>query len=347
MQYFIKYLEQYNRDIQSVLNKFFSEQKREVATIAPIAGRMVDDFRDFLDGGKKLRGALVMLGYEMFGGKNRETGFLASLVIEIIHASLLIHDDFMDQDDLRRSKHTMHKKYARIGGEHYGASMAINIGDEGLFMATHLLNNLDLPKTRLSLATKFLSRLLMETGLGQALDISYEAHGNLTEKDVLRIHRYKTAEYTISGPISLGAILAGADENRIQAIKDYGIPIGTAFQLRDDELGMFSTEEELGKSVDSDLREAKITILIVKAFENAKGENLIFLKNAYGNPNLSGKEIERVREIIRNSGALDYSKSLSRKYIEDGKKFVPKVTADAKYQRFLEELADFVVNRES
>ncbi|OGE16239.1 hypothetical protein A3F00_02645 [Candidatus Daviesbacteria bacterium RIFCSPHIGHO2_12_FULL_37_11] len=361
MQTFLKYLEEYNHNIQPVIDKFFSDQKKEVIKIAPIAGAMIDDFKDFLEGGKKLRGCEVLLGYEMFGGKDHKTGLLASLVIEIIHASLLIHDDFMDQDDLRRGKPTMHKKYsAHISGvdkdtldmelkdrmNHYGASMAINIGDEGLFLASYLLNNLNLPRDRLSKATQFLSLFLMETGIGQALDISYKKK-IFSEEDVLRVHRYKTAEYTISGPISLGAILAGADEKSLKAIKDFGIPIGIAFQLRDDELGMFSTEEELGKPVDSDIRESKVTILIVKAFENAKGEDLKFLKYAFGNQNLSEKDMERVRKIIRSSSSLDYSKRLSGKYVDDGKKFIPKLTLDPKYQNLLSELADFATVRKN
>lgn len=345
MKYFIKYLEQYNNDIQPVINKFFQDQKKEVAKIAPIAGKIVDDFKDFLEGGKKLRGCEVLLGYEMFGGNDRKAGLLTSLVIEIIHASLLIHDDFMDQDDLRRGRPTMHKKYAQYGGEHYGASMAITIGDEGFFLANYLLNSLELPLVRLSKATKFLSQILMGTGLGQALDISYEASGKLTEEDVLHVHRYKTAEYTISEPISIGAILAGADEKKLKAIKDFGIPLGIAFQIRDDEMGMFSTEEALGKPVDSDLRESKVTILIVKAFEKAVGEDLRFLKYAFGNKNLSIKEVERVREVIRKNGALEYSQKLCKKYVENGKKLIPQITSDPKYQKLLLELADFVVER--
>ena len=347
MQTFFKYLEDYNRDIQPIIDKFFYEKKREVKKIAPVAGQMIDDFKEFFEGGKKLRGCEILLGYEMFGGENRKTGLLASLVIEIIHASLLIHDDFMDQDDLRRGKPTMHKKYSKNHNTHYGASMAINIGDEGLFLASYLLNSLDLPKERLSKATQFMSQFLMETGLGQALDISYERQKRFTEEDVLRVHTYKTAEYTISGPISLGAILAGADEKYLKAIKDFGIPVGIAFQLRDDELGIFSTEEVLGKPVDSDLRESKVTILIVKAFENAAGGDLKFLKYAFGNPNLAEEVVDRVREIIRQCGALDYSKRLSRKYVDDGKKFIPKISKDPKYQKLLEELADFSIKREN
>ena len=187
----------------------------------------------------------------------------------------------------------------------------------------------------------------METGLGQALDISYEAEKRFSEEDVLRVHRYKTAEYTIPGPISVGAILAGASEDQLKAIKDLGIPLGIVFQLRDDELGMFSTEEELGKPVDSDLRESKVTILIVKAFEKAQGKDLEFLKYAFGNKNLTRKEVEKVREIIRTTGALEYSQKLSRKLAEGGKKFIPLINKNPKFQKILLELVDFVIERGS
>lgn len=347
MKVFERYLKKYNQDINPVIDDFFAETKKKVTSIAPLTGQMVDDYKEFLMGGKKLRGCGILLGYEMFGGRNKGQGLLASLTIEIIHAFLLIHDDIMDRDKLRRGRPTMHIKYAKEHGEHYGISMAIDVGDEGIFLAYNLLNSLDLPRERLSKATQFLSHLLMETGLGQALDITYEVEKRFTEEDVLKVHRYKTAEYTIPGPISIGAILAGAREAQLQDIKDFGIPVGIAFQLRDDELGMFSTEEELGKPVDSDLRESKVTILIVKAFELAKGEDLNFLKYAHGNKNLTVKEVERVRKIIKDTGALEYSQKLSRKLVEDGKKFIPRITYNPKYQQLLSELADFTIERQS
>jgi geranylgeranyl diphosphate synthase, type I len=347
MSQFVKYLEDYNNDLKPVLDEFFQEKKEEVSKITPLAGQIADDYKEFLEGGKKLRGCEILLGYEIFGGKEKKQGLLASLVIEIIHSFLLIHDDIMDQDDLRRGKPTMHKKYAKEHGDHFGLSLAMDIGDEGGFLAMRLLNSLDLPRERLSIATEFLSKLLMETGLGQALDISYEAEKRFTEESVLQVHRYKTAEYTIPGPISIGAILAGADEKKLKAIKDFGIPIGIAFQIRDDELGMFSTEEELGKPVDSDLRENKVTLLIVKAFESAKGEDLEFLQYAYGNKNLKPEEVEKVREIIKRVGALGYSQKVSRDLVGEGKKFIPEITDDPEYQDLLTELADFVIERNS
>src|SRR3989344_2562700 len=288
MNTFLDFISRYNTDLKPVLEEAFNKESKRLGEIVPMAAVMAEDYKHFLEGGKKLRGSEIFLGYQIFGGKDIKQGLLASLVIEIIHSFLLIHDDFMDQDDLRRGEPTMHKKYAKDHGDHYGESMAVNIGDEGSFFAMRLLNSLDLPRERLSKASEFLRGMLFEVGIGQALDITYENEGEFLEDKVMKVHRYKTAEYTIPGPLTIGAILAGIDDPKIlQAIKDFGIPIGIAFQIWDDELGMFSSEEELGKPVDSDIKEGKLTLLIVKAMEKATGEDLEFLKSNYGQENLS------------------------------------------------------------
>lgn len=347
MKNFIGYLFKYNKDLSLVINSVFDRETEAIGKIAPFTGRMAEDYKAFLSGGKKLRGSEIYLGYKIFGGSKTWDGLVASLTIEIIHSFLLMHDDIMDEDPLRRGQPTMHRKYAKQYGNHYGLSTAMNLGDEGVFFAYRVLNSLDLPRERLSQATEFLSQVLLEVGIGQALDITYEAQKKFTEEDVLRVHRYKTAEYTISGPLSVGAILAGAREKVLKPIKDFGIPVGIAFQLRDDELGMFSTEEVLGKPVDSDLREGKVTLLFVKAFEWAKGDDRKFLKYAHGNKNLKPAEVERARRIIKDCGSLEYSQKRSRELVEEGKKFIPKITKDPKYQRLLSELADFVIERKS
>lgn len=355
MSQFLDFINQYNSDLQPILDKVFETEAKRLGKIVPMASVMALDYKHFLEGGKKLRGCEIFLGYKMFlpagrqvGGKDLKQGLLASLVIEIIHSFLLIHDDFIDSDDLRRGQPTMHKKYAQNHGQRYGESMAINLGDEGMFFAISLLNSLDLPRERLSKATQFLGQMLFEVGVGQALDITYEKEKEFSEEKVLRVHRYKTAEYTVPGPLTLGAILAGVSDSKVlQAIKDFGIPVGIAFQLRDDELGMFSTEEELGKPVDSDIKEGKLTLLIVKALENAKGSDLEFLKKAYGSKNLSSEEIERIRQIIKKTGALEYSQKKSRELVSDGKKFISEITDNPKYQKLLEELADFCIERNS
>ena len=347
MDKFVKYIIKYNKDLDPVIDQVFDRDKKRLSQIAPVVEQFADDYKHFLKGGKKLRGSEIFLGYKMFGGKSKKMGLMASLVIEIVHSFLLIHDDFMDGDALRRGEPTMHKKYAKKYGDHFGESMAIDIGDEGCFLAFKLLNSLKLPRERLSKATQFFSDLLLEVGAGQALDLMYEEEKNLLEETVLRIHRYKTAGYTISGPLSIGALLAGASKKVLKPLEKFGIPVGVAFQIRDDELGMFSTEEQLGKPVDSDLKEGKITLLMVKALELARGDDKKFLKYAHGNQHLTLKEVERARQIIKDTGAYNYSHNKGRQLVEEGNKFIPQITKNKKDQEILGLLADFMIERKS
>lgn len=347
MNTFSKFLQNYNKSINPVIEKIFDNEKSKFEKISPLAAEFIEDYKNFSLGGKKLRGAEILLGYQMFGGKNNQQALLASSVIEIAHSFLLIHDDIIDQDSLRRGNPTMHKKYSTKFGDHFGMSLAIVVGDEGNFLAYKTLNSLKLDPTYINQSAKLLSELLMEVGLGEALDITYEKEKRYTEQDVLLVHRYKTANYTISGPLSLGAILAGAKEDALSAILKFGIPVGTAFQLRDDELGMFSTEDQIGKPVDSDLKEGKVTLLIIKAKEKASLKEREFLNYAHGNPNLTSKDTQRVRKIMIETRALEYSQTASRKLVEEGKRFIPKVTKNKKFQKLLSKLADYVIERDS
>lgn len=343
----ISALRAYNEEVEPIFRKIFTEERKRVVKIAPFAGEMMDEYLHYVLRGKKLRGFEIILGYEMFGGTDKETALIASTVIEIVHSFFLMHDDVMDNDPIRRGEPTIHEKYGKVYGAHYGRSVAITLGDEGCFLAFRILNSLDLPAERIQKASRFLSEALFDVGLGEALDVTYEQLGRFKENDVLDIHRYKTAEYTIPAPITMGAILAGYEGKSLESIKQFGIPVGIAFQLRDDELGLFSTEEELGKPVDSDLRQGKVTLLYVKAMENAGEHEGIILDLAHGYKNLSLEQVEKVRSIVKKTGALEYSQKFSRKLVEEGKQFIPQITDDKYYQDMLVQLADFVIERNS
>ena len=163
------------------------------------------------------------------------------------------------------------------------------------------------------------------------------------------VHLYKTANYTITGPLRYGAILADVSSRseRFKSLELYGTPVGIAFQLRYDELGMFSSEEKLGKPVDSDLREGKNTLLFSKAFENGRREEVRFLKHAHGNKKLTPEDVATAREIIVRTGALEFSQMESRRLVQEGKKYIPQITSDGHFQELLTVLADYVIERQS
>lgn len=347
MKDFISFLSQYNEEVLPVVEDFFSKEKQEEVLVDPQFSKMIDDYQDFLTGGKKLRGSLIKLGYEMFGGTDLKLALRASLFVEIVHAFFLIHDDIMDQDVLRRNKPTMHIRYSKEYGEHFGVSAALNLGDIGVFLAYKLLALLDTSSEIKNRIAALMSQVFLEVGLGQTLDISFEKQKKLNEEDVIKIHRYKTADYTISAPLAMGALLAGVDRYYLEKIKNFGIAVGIAFQIRDDELGLLSTEEELGKPVGSDFKEGKITLLIVKALEHSSPEDQKFFRYTHGNQHLTNEEVDKVRRIIQEGGALDYSQKTAREFVEKGKGYIPDVTNDPYYRKLLTELADFVIERKS
>lgn len=347
------YLKDYIKKTTPVLDEFFAEKAKEATAISPIVAEMLRIYRKFM-GGKNIRGALTKLGYECFGGKNGKAILKASLMVEITHSFLLMHDDIMDRDVLRRSAPTVHvqyedlhsKRYKKGEANHYGLCMAIDIGDTGFVLSHLLLADSSFPDgTKIKVLRRF-EEILLDTAFGQALDVNYEYFKEVDEDDVLRVHRYKAANYTITGPLQYGALFAKMSEKKIGKIEKYGLPVGIAFQLRDDELGLLADEETLGKPIGSDVKENKNTILKIKALEWAKGKERKFLEGAYGNSNLNGKEFKQVQEITRKTGALAYSQKLSRRLVEKGKRFVPQITSDPKFQDTLYRMADFMIERE-
>jgi len=141
--------------------------------------------------------------------------------------------------------------------------------------------------------------------------------------------------------------LAGATDEEIKKIEPFGQPVGIAFQIRDDELGLFSNEKSLGKPIGSDVKENKNTLLHLKALKKAKGEDKEFLEYAYGNRDLTDEEVERVREITIRTGAFEYSQKTGWGLVEEGKKYIDKITKDPYHQKLLASFADFMMERKS
>ena len=353
----ISHLKEYISEVSPYLEEFFQKQRINAAKISPIAEDMVARFEDFI-GGKRLRGSLTKLGYEIFGGKPTNDIYKASAIIEIIHGFGLMHDDIMDEDELRRKKPTMHIQYENLHADKYsdskrdqklfGTSMALNVGDLGPFYANLIIEDTDFaPEIKMGFL-KRLSEIVIQTVHGQGLDVSSEQDNKPDEDTVMDIHKFKTAFYTISGPLQYGAILAGADTSdpRYQALEEFGIPVGIAFQLRDDELGMFSKSEKFGKPIYSDLRQGKNTVLFAKAFENASAEQLEILEAAHGNPDVTEEDLQKVNQILEDTGAVEYSQEISWDLVAQGKEHVSQITDNPEHKEMLDLVADFVVSRD-
>jgi len=306
---------------------------------------------------KRLRSSFIFYGYKLLGGKDEKSAIQAAMSMELVHTALLIHDDFMDQDDTRRGQPTTHKYFEKIHKEnrwrfdpkHYGESMAVTAGDIALLDGYEILGHSLFPD---NLKIKSLNRMLrgvINTGLGQAFDVSLEASGSASKKDILDLHYAKTAIYTYENPLHVGAILAGANENDLEIISKYAIPGGIAFQIQDDILGLYGNPEKTGKPAHSDLMQGKMTLLIIKAFEMGSPNQIKLLKKIWGKRNLTEDEANIARKIIKQTGSLDYSRKISIKYAKKAQKAIPEMIKrrwDKKAINYLDGIAQYMVERE-
>lgn len=340
---FEDYLKVAAHQVDQQLDIVLGEWRREASKISSRLLPLIDVFIEANKGGKRLRGILVKLGYELAHGRGGEI-IQPAVAFEVFQTAILAHDDIMDRSALRRGKPTI---YQILGGDHYGISQAICLGDIGFFLAVKLIGESDFPDERKNRAICSFANTTLTTALGQMLDVAIPHDGtkDRAEEEALTIFKLKTARYTIVGPMILGAILGGADQKLLDNIKAFGEALGIAFQIQDDILGVFGDEESLGKSVTSDIEEGKNTLLVTQALKKASPAQRKILKKYYGRGNVGSRGLIAVRQVFVSTGSLDYSRQQALKYVSQAKKIIPRITQSAKYARLLSEMADFLVER--
>ncbi len=331
----------------------FLEKKVNIQT-DPYNKRVVEDIYRFAKaGGKRVRPTLVIAGYLGTNETVPEDVVRASISYELLHMYFLIHDDIMDRDELRRGQATVWKSFMDNyvdGGVdwHEAISLAICAGDLAETYATLSIAESGLAPETAMRAMKEIHEIAERTGYGQILDMSLEMTPikDVREEDVLKVHELKTAKYTIEGPLHLGARLADAPHEVFEAYTNYAIPVGIAFQLQDDIIGVFGDEKKTGKPVGSDIREGKRTLLIVKAYERATPEQRKILEAIVGRESATPEEIEEVKEIIVETGSLDYSKKLMEELMEKGIASLETAPIKEEIKEVLRDLAEYIIKRD-
>lgn len=371
---FTDYAKPHIKTIETLLFSYLGQWQRDLEKNLPKISDMTDLFVKANKGGGRLRGVLIILGHQTSGGRNVKEAAKAALAIELFQTAILAQDDFMDKSELRRGIPALyraisvwHKKNRMIGDSlHFGASQAISLADMGFFLASNIILETKFPPENKLNALRAFNKLIVDTALGQVLDVTLPAvKGPKREEDVLAVEHYKTAQYTAVGPLSIGAHLAGGSPKLINSLALFGENLGIAFQIQDDIKGIFGKSEETGKSAKEDIAEGKITLLYVHALKNTKtkGQKNI-LGKFYGKANLAEEEAEKVRQVFRETGALDYAIAKSKEYSDRARLEIPKISKacfspklkiskawsakadlskDKKIQELYTSLADFVL----
>jgi len=357
----IELLREYKKQVDKKLDIYLKKSVEKAKKINPLEVRAIEYIHDFtISGGKRLRPALMYYGFLGTGAKSCEAIINATLSIEMAHSFLLIHDDIIDRDAKRHGVPTLHERYKKFGKlfikdknelNHFGNSMAMVAGDMAMFMSNEILFKSDFPAENILLALCKLQEIVYQTIPGEMLDVVMEFRGKATENEVLKMHESKTARYTFEGPLHLGYILAKGKnpslKKELDQLSDYALPLGKAFQIRDDILGVFGEEKKLGKPVGSDIMEGKQTILLIKALQGANRSQRKELKNCIGNKSITKKQIENFKTIIKETGSLDYSKNLSEKLVIEAKESLRKANIkNEEAFRFMDGIADYIVERQ-
>jgi geranylgeranyl diphosphate synthase type I len=336
----MEYVNKHKDKINSILHDFLIKKLKEDGKYSPFIKELIENIIEFnMRGGKRIRPLLTIAAYKCF--QNDEKINLPSISIELMQAYLLIHDDIMDNADLRRGKNSMHKIYEKFKDKEFGTSIAMLAGNLCSAYTYDAVLESGFDDKLKNEAIKILGWVNERENYGQALDIALDFK-TATEKDIFNIYELKTATYTAQGPIYLGSILANASKKDIGLLQKYAYNIGVAFQIQDDIIGTFGNEKETGKPNDSDIKEGKKTLLIQKTLEFCNAEEKKFLFENYGSKNLTTEKISKIRKIMQDSGAVDYCRKKLNDMIDEGKKAIENEKFKEEGKMFLLDLADYV-----
>jgi len=303
--------------------------------------------------GKLLRGVLLLLAYEMHGGKLNNNVFNAAAAIELTHSGFLIHDDIMDRDRLRRGLPTIYEQYRLMGEKlktkdslNFGQSLAICAGDLMFFMAMELLtktitNNLQLKKIQ-----ETFNSIVYGVLSGQMLDVYYGSAGlEPTHQTVMDIYRYKTAFYSFSLPFKIGASLSNQTDKNIKVLEKLGEYLGLIFQIKDDEMGIYGDEKIIGKPIGSDIRENKKTLLRALLYEKSSQVEKEKLNQLFGKPTVSKEDVNFIIMQLDNKNIRQKINNILKTLVQKTERLIKKLSCEEKYKQLLRELIEYNLKR--
>ena len=298
--------------VSTALEEFVDEQAAGLVALGHDAERLVAAARKSVAGGKRFRASFCYWGYRAvrYDVPDEPALVRAAAALELLHASALVHDDLMDASDTRRGRpathrafETFHREQGWSGDpEQYGAAAAILLGDLLLSWSDELLRRCGLGPDGVGDALRYFDTTRSEVIAGQFLDVSVQARGGADVDLAMKVLRYKSAKYSVERPLHVGAALAGAPSGTLAGLSDFGLPLGEAFQLRDDLLGVFGDPDVTGKPAGDDLSEGKRTVLVALALAAAPEADARLLDSSLGT-DLDEAAVAALRRVIESSGA--------------------------------------------
>ncbi len=288
------------RDVDARLEAFLDAKVASLAAHGPDVVELASAVRDLcLRGGKRTRAALLVAGYRAASSTAPfEPALDAGVALELLHAYFLIHDDWMDDDTVRRGGPAVHAFLGKkLRSKRLGERSGILAGDLAQAFSTEALSRVDVSPARLAKVFRSFAEMQVDAVAGQHLDVLGRS------RDVEKVYELKTSSYTVRGPLHVGALLAGGSQRLLATLDRFAGPVGVAFQLRDDLLSAFGDPAQTGKPFGSDLRSGKHTVLLAAALKRARGRDHRRLRAVVGNAKATHAELRQAIEVIERCGA--------------------------------------------
>lgn len=304
------HLARYRESLTEVLEQTLQTAEAAVPATGQVPTQVWHVLRDRVAAGKLLRGCLTVMMTEAFGG-DVATGVKLGGAWELLNNALLIHDDIIDQDEVRRGQPSVFAYYTQLARQkqwahatHVGQSLALCVGDVCFFLASQLLGEAKLDSQTLRAIMQLMSREMMYTAFGEMKDTiaGYDPH-QLSDDEIRAIFVEKTARYSFVLPFVSAAIAAHQPPTVIEKLEKLGEVLGILFQIKDDELGLFGSSAQIGKPAGSDLREGKQTLYFWHARQLAAADDWQRVTAMFGNPDLSELDLAFVRQLVTECGA--------------------------------------------
>ncbi|THJ66433.1 polyprenyl synthetase family protein [Arthrobacter echini] len=339
-------------EVEGALARFFEESKLRAEKISQGYHGLWQTLEQCTAGGKRFRPRLVMSAYRMLGGTDVDNAAELGAAFELLHTALIVHDDVIDRDFVRRGIPNVSGRYRFIaeragmdpaGARHVGFSAAVIAGDLALSNAHRLLERVEAPSGVRRRLSEILDEAVFASAAGEFLDIETSLDAAMPPlEDIVHMARLKTSVYSFEGPLQAGAVLAGGSEDVITRLGEFGRDAGIAYQIADDILGVFGNETRTGKTNWGDLREGKRTALM--SFVSARPE-WDSISALVGDPQMSAAEADYVRRILVNSGAKDYSAHLAADYARRARTHLESDAVPSALRAALDPVVSAVVDR--
>lgn len=338
--------------INDVLDGFFTKTKERARPYGHQYVTLWQTIEANTAGGKRFRPLMLLGAYEALGGTDLVSAARVGVAFELLHTALIVHDDVIDRDFVRRGQPNLAATYrdrwqatgvSRVEAEHRGQSVAVIAGDLALSFAYRLIDQSGATGAVRDGLLELMDEALFASAAGELLDIDYTGAIRLPSvENILAMARLKTAVYSFEGPLQAGALLAQASDDVVTTLAEFGKEIGTAYQIRDDLLGVFGNSAETGKSNSNDLREGKGTVIVAHAAETELWEKIApFL----GRPDMTDAQAGDLRQMLDDSGARQFAENLLDEHTSRARALLSQDEIPGALRQELEPLIDAMVTR--